>query len=117
MNDFRGVLLAGLISIIVLLGLTWAVQGNGFFLYKYFAPKYEQVRRDVFEQSKAYNQGMVQELQNMQFEYVKADAAHKAALADIILHRAADYNLDDSRVPADLRKFVMDLRRERTTQR
>ena len=51
---------------VLMFGLTWAVQGNDFFMYKVFAPKYEQVRRTTFEQSKAYNQGMVQELQNMQ---------------------------------------------------
>ncbi len=99
--------------VVAILGLSWAIQGNDFFLYQYFAQKYEQVRRTTFEQSKAYNQGMVQELQNMQFEYVKADDAHKAALADIILHRAADYNMDDSRVPSDLRDFVAKLKQER----
>lgn len=98
-------------------GLGWFFQGNDFFLYKVFAPKYEAVRRQTFEQTKSYNQGMVQELQNMQFEYVKADEAHKAALADIILHRAADFNLDDSRVPTDLQSFVTGLRRERTMAR
>lgn len=100
---------------VVVFGLTWAVQGNDFFMYKVFAPKYEAVRRETFEQSKAYNQGMIQELQNMQFAYVREkDPEAKAALADIILHRAADYNLDDPRVPAGLRTFVRDLRQNRT---
>ena len=97
-------------AVLVLTGLGWVVQGNDFFLYKTFAPKYEQVRRETFEQSKAYNQGMVQELQNMQFEYIKADEAHKAALASVILHRAADFNMSDSRVPSDLRQFVAELK-------
>lgn len=100
---------------VMMFGLTWLAQGNDFFMYKVFAPKYEAVRRDTFEQSKAYNQGMVQELQNMQFQYVQADADGKAALADVILHRAADYNMNDPRVPSDLRRFVEELRRERTT--
>lgn len=99
----------GLGSIAVILGLTWALQGNDFFLYKTFAPKYEAVRRETFEQSKAYNQGMVQELQNMQFQYIQADKEHKAALASLILHRAADY--DSDRFPPDLYAFVSGLRR------
>lgn len=107
---------ASIVGVIALmLGLAWAFQGNDFFLYKTFAPKYEQVRRDTFEQSKAYNQGMVQELQNMQFQYAQADEAHKVALADVILHRAADY--DESRLPSDLRSFIADLKHERTTTR
>ena len=97
--------------LVVLLGLTWIFQGNDFFLYKVFAPQYEKVRRETFEQSKAYNQGMIQELQNMQFEYIKADQEHKKALASIILHRAADY--DENKLPPDLRDFIQQLKRER----
>ena len=100
-----GIAIAGLA---LFLGLIWIFQGNDFFLYKVFAPKYEQVRRETFEQSKAYRQGMVQELQNMQFEYVKADSAHKVALASIILHRAADFSEED--MPADLRTFIRSLK-------
>ncbi len=104
-------------ALIVVLALGWAVQGSNFFMYKVFAPEYEQVRRETFEESKAYNQGMIQELQNMQFEYVQASDEHKAALADLILHRAADYDMDDVRVPSDLQAFVNQLKRERTTVR
>ena len=97
----------GVLALVGLFAFTWLVMGNDFFLYKFFAPRQEAVRRQVFEQSKAYNQGMVQELQNMQFEYIKAEPAHKAALASIILHRAADY--DVNQMPADLRAFIQDL--------
>lgn len=93
------------------LGLAWIVQGNDFFLYKVFAPKYEDVRRETFEHSKAYNQGMIQELENMHYDYIKADPEHKKALASIILHRAADY--DETKLPPDLREFIQQLRRER----
>lgn len=98
-------------SLVLVLGLVWIAQGNDFFLYKVFAPKYEQVRRETFEQSKAYNQGMVQELQNMQFEYVKASPEQQKALASIILHRAADY--DVNKLPPDLAEFINQLRRNR----
>lgn len=98
--------------LVVILGLTWIAQGNDFFLYQFFAPKYEQVRRETFEQSKAYRQGMVQELQNMQFEYAKANDKQKDALASVILHRAAD--VDERIMPPDLRSFVAALRRERS---
>ena len=105
----------GLLTIAVVLGLTWVFQGNDFFLLRYFAPRYEAVRRETFEQSKAYRQGMVQELQNMQFAYEQADDAHKAALADIILHRAAD--VDQTILPPDLYNFVAQLKREKGARR
>lgn len=101
-----------LLGIIAFVGVGFLVAGTDFFLYKTFAPKYEEVRRETFENTKSYNQGMIQELQNMQFEYVKADSLHKKALADIILHRTADY--DNSKLPSDLYQFVNQLKRERT---
>lgn len=83
-------ILIAVIFLAAMMCLGWLTQGNQFFMYKFFAPKQEQVRREVFEQSKAYRQGMVQELQNMQFEYVKASKDGKEAMRSIILHRAAD---------------------------
>jgi len=93
-----------ILFIVVFTGLGWLAQGNQFFMYKYFAPKQEAVRRQVFEETKSYNQGMVQELCNMQFEYIKASPSQQAALASIILHRAADY--DENKLPSDLRQFI-----------
>ena len=104
-------ILGGLGAIIA---LTWIIQGNDFFMYKVFAPQRVEVQRQVFENSRAFNQGMVQELQNMQFDYVKEkDPAAKEALASIILHRASGYNMNDPLVPADLRSFVDGLKQER----
>lgn len=105
----------GVVALVAILTLTWILQGNDFFLYKVFAPKYEQVRRETFERTKSYKQGMIQELQNMQFEYIKADKEHQAALADIILRRAADFG--DENLPPDLRAFIQQLRRERMEAR
>ena len=100
-------IVGGLVAVI---GLTWIVQGSDFILYKFWAPKQEAVRREVFEQTKSYNQGMIQELQNMQFEYVKADKTQQAALRSIILHRAADFPED--KMPSDLRSFISNLRNQ-----
>lgn len=98
--------------IILLIGLTWLIQGNDFFMFKFWAPKYEDVKREVFENTKSYNQGMIQELQNMQFEYIKADSSQKVGLAGIILHRVSDF--DEEKLPCDLRSFINQLKEERT---
>lgn len=110
MKETAKVVSVASLFLVAILGLTWLFQGNDFFLYKAFAPKYEDVRRETFEHSKAFNQGMIQELQNMQFQYEQASPEHKQALASVILHRAADY--DESKMPADLRSFVQGLKRE-----
>ena len=95
----------------LLFGLPWAFTGNSLALFRYFAPKYEQARRETFEQSKAYRQGMIQELQNMQFQYEQASPDHRAALRSVILHRVAD--VPDDALTGDLRAFVAQLRSER----
>lgn len=93
---------------ILLIGaLGWLAMGNNLAMTSFFAPKYEQVRRSTFEQSKAYNDGMAQELRAMQFEYVKASDDHKTALASIIRHRVAGY--PEQNLPSDLRQFVRSL--------
>ncbi len=101
---------ATLLGIILLLGIAWAVTGTDFFLYKVFAPKYEQVRHDTFKNSQAYNDGMLQELRATQLKYEQSSPAHKDALGSIVLHQFAAY--DVNRLPVDLQLFVEKLRRE-----
>ena len=112
MKDFMKLAGAFLGSAVVVLIFVWMMQGNDFFLYRVFAPKYEQTRREVFEQSKAFNQGMAQEIDAMYLEYQKAPPEHKAALRSVILHRAADYDVE--RLPPHLRQFINDLRSHKT---
>lgn len=100
-----------LLGFVALFGLTWAIQGNQFFLYKVFAPKMEEVRRETFEQTKSYQQGTIQNLRRMQEEYITADAEHQGALASVILHTAADFPEAD--MPADVRAFIAELKRKR----
>lgn len=98
-------------GVLAFLAIMWAIQGNGFFMFKVFAPKYEQVRRETFEQSKAYRQGMIQELQNMQFEYLKATPEQRQALASVILHRTADVPPDA--LTPDLNDFISELKNKK----
>lgn len=86
----------------------WVMAGNSFMMYKVFAPATEQVRRDTFKQSQAYNQSMKQEIENMQFDYMTADNEHKDAMKSIILHRVADYNVD--LLEPDTKQFILNLR-------
>ena len=111
MKEFLAVIGVFIAVVVVSLGMTWIVQGNDFFLYRYFGPKIEDTRRDIFEHSKAYRQGMTQELENMEFQYQQATPSQKDALADIILHRAADVQ-DDALTP-ELVSFIARLRSER----
>lgn len=85
----------------------WIMSINDLVLMKGFMPAREQIRRETFEQSKAYRQGLIQELQNMQFEYIQADDEHKKALGFLIKQRAVD--VDPSILPTDLKQFIRSL--------
>lgn len=96
-----------LLALLAILALGWIFAGNGLAMMKVFAPATEQVRRETFENSKAYRDGMVQELRAMQFEYMKADDAHKAGMANVIRHRVAGFPEDA--LPDDLKTFIQEL--------
>jgi hypothetical protein len=81
---------------------------GSFFAYQYFAPKYRAVDNEVFKQSEQYNDGMIRDLENLQMQYMQANADQKAALKDIILHRFAVY--DQNKLPPNLFSFYTDLR-------
>ena len=100
-------ILAWLVAIVVLFVGIFLLNYSNLKSTEFFAPRYEAVHRNTFEQSKSYQQGVIQELQNMQFEYIKADKDHKIALASIIKHRAAD--IDVNILPVDLYNFIKGL--------
>ena len=100
--------------IALLLGVTWLVQGNEFFLAKVFAPREEALRRQTFEQSKAYTEGMAQDLRRQQLEYIKATPDQKQALASVILHEYA--SIDQTTLPADLRQFLNEIKQSQGVQ-
>jgi hypothetical protein len=94
-------------SVVGIGALVWVGTVHDLIFTSFFAPKYENVRRKTFEQSKSFRTGAVQELQNMQFEYIRSDAEHKKALADIIRHRALEVPADA--MPTDLQSFISNL--------
>jgi hypothetical protein len=76
--------------------------------YQFFAPKYRAVDNKVFKESEQYNDGMIRDLENLQMEYINADAEKKQALRAIVLHRFSVYPED--KMPPNLRNFYNDLR-------
>lgn len=99
-------------GVILFFALIWALALHSVVFQSVFAPMFENVNRQVFENTKSYNQGMIQELQNMQFEYLRStDKEGKAAMATVILQRAADF--PPERLPLDLRSFIENIKRER----
>jgi len=73
--------------------------------YRFFGPRGEDIRREVFESTRSYNQAKVQELAKYRMEYLREkDADSKEAIASTIRHRFADY--DSQNLEPELRNFL-----------
>ena len=94
----------GFILFIFVIG--WLSAGNDFFMYKFFAPKQEAIRREVVETSKSFNDGMLQELSQMQIDYAKGNDDTKNAISNLVVHRYSTYN--EKNLSTDLRSFVFE---------
>ncbi len=100
-----GVVLAVLVGV---LALTWLLQGNDWFMYKFWAPKYEAVRRQTYEQTKSFRQGSIQRLGTLCTQVTEADDEHKPMLRDVISHEFAEWGTAD--VPAYLQPCLTEAR-------
>lgn len=110
MKDWIKITLFCIGTILTAAAIGFVAQGTDFFAFKFWAPKYENAKREVFENTKSYRQGTAQDIRRMQEEYLKADADHKQALRSLILHKTADLDLDS--YPEDIQAFVHSLERE-----
>jgi hypothetical protein len=90
------------------IALVFGLTAIGYGLSSYFAPKYRALDNQVFKESEQYNDGMVRDLEDLQMQYMQADAGHKDAIRAIVLHRFSVYPED--RMPANLRNFYDQLR-------
>ena len=82
-------------SLVAVFALIWLVQGYDLFMYKVFAPQYEQVRRDTYEHSRAFNEGMAQDFADMWRQYRTAKSqSDKDAIVSVARGRMAGYDID-----------------------
>ena len=100
-------------ALVLVLLLAFGLRGFGLVSFQFWGPKEENARREVFENTKSFNDGMAQELRNMQFQYVQAQPEAKAALRSIIIHRAD--TIPQENLPADLAAFINTLRHNEAT--
>lgn len=102
---------AAVVGLLAFLLLIFALQGLGFISLKFWGPKYEDARREIFENTKSYKQGNIRDLQNLMIEYRGADSdGHRKALKDVILHRFAAVDRQD--LTPELRRFLSEIESE-----
>lgn len=97
--------IAALLSL--MFGLTWlGIEWRGF-----FGPKRAAVEREIFRETRSYDEGMVQQLSRYRLQYVRAESqAEKDAIASTVRTMFAEY--DPSKLPnSDLRNFLNEVNR------
>lgn len=87
--------------------LGWFGAENQFLMAAYFQPKFEQVRRNTFEQSQAYVEGQRRDIQNLRLDWIAAKGDSKAAIKSVALQRIA--GLPDSALSAEVIAFRNEL--------
>lgn len=106
-SEFKVNLIIALAALIIFLVGGWLLQGNSFFMFKVFAPLYEEARRETFEQSKAFKDGANQNLWALKLEYEKSSPELKPSVAHLIRAQAA--GVDRNSLDPELRTFLEQL--------
>jgi len=78
-------------------------------MFKFFAPKTENIKRGVFENTKSYLHGVQQDLGKYYLEYQTADENGKTAIRAIIQMRFAEVDVGKLQ-SAQLRGFLKSTR-------
>ena len=63
-------------------------------MFKTFEPKRENIRREIFENTQSYVQGMTQDLAKSYGEWKKADPDDKAAIETVIKTKFAAFDAE-----------------------
>jgi hypothetical protein len=102
---------AGLIigSVFVAGGIDFLATGESFLMYKYWAPKQENVRREVFENTDSFVRGKIAHIAQLELDYEQSQStAQKGALRRMVLTEAAE--VDNSKLPASEQEFISSLK-------
>ena len=92
MKDFLKVSGLIILTILCFTGLLFIMSGIGLIHFKFFGPKYESVRRQVFEETKSYTYGAVQDLVKYKYEWERADYTGKKAIENVVRMRFANFD-------------------------
>ena len=78
----------GVLAIIFILELF------GLGMFKFFEPKKENIRREIFENTKSYTHGKIQDLAKLYQEYQKADPDGKETIKTLVQSQFSDFDAE-----------------------
>ena len=99
----------GLIVVLcIVYGLGFLSTGGDLAIYRFWVPKQENARRQVFENTQSYVQGKVEYLGRLRQQWMDADEGHKASIRMLVITEAS--TVDNDKLPIDLQGFVASMK-------
>lgn len=95
-------------SLVLFYILGFFASGGSWAIYRFWAPKMEDARREVFEQTQSYVQGKNTYIARLRLQYEVAEGQQKEGLRRIILSEAE--TIDDENLTPSNRSFIANLR-------
>ncbi len=98
-------------SVVVVISLAFVLKLGGIEWYRFFGVKKQSAEREVFKETRSYNEAKEQELLKLRLEYIKEkDTVAKEAIASTIRHKFADY--PKSKLDSELlRDFLLKIKK------
>lgn len=92
------------LAIVLLVAILWGLSAIGWTHYRFWAPKYEEARREVFVETPSYVLGKRQFLSRLHHDWKTTDdSSHRAAICASARHEAA--TIDPEHLTPDLRAW------------
>lgn len=90
MRLFANLLATIVLVVAIIFGLNYLGLAN----FRFFAPKYENAKREVYENTQSYVEGKRQAITKHYNEWRKADSAEKNAIRAVVLQEFANFDID-----------------------
>lgn len=83
-----------IVSAILFIGVLFGLQYLGLANYKFFAPKYQNAQREVFENTQSFTEGKRQDLIKYYHEWLNSDKDGKSALKELVIDDFSNYDIN-----------------------
>ena len=108
MSKFK-IVIASIGAVVLLAFLAFAATGFELGMLKFWGPKFQEAKREIFEETQSFVHGKITHINRLRLEYESTESkGRKKALRTMILQEASV--LEEENLPADLRLFISQLR-------
>lgn len=105
-----GIIMAIIIALAALAGLSFYGNGLNYLINKTFMPKNEEVRHQTFECSASHADGIAREIRQYQDQYATADTGGRIIIRQRVLQDYEAQTGTDCPLPQDIQAFVTSIR-------